>query len=102
MGVHQSSAEAYYSDKTQAAIGTEKVRVLDYLRSHGPSTRREIAADLHLERGSVSRTVCDLMAGEDSLVIELDGHRPCPITKRNVSWVCLRADAPWMQGSLLP
>lgn len=97
----QTSAECFHSTSFQSQAATERDRVLTYLiRRAGPATRREVAADLHMERGSVSRAVCELMAGGDSPVVELDGLHQCPITGRRVNWICAREYAEGMQWGL--
>ena len=90
--VRQSSADCFYSDSFQDQSRSERERVELYLRFKGPTTRREVAEALHMERGTVSRAVCELMddkrPGVDPAVIELDEMRPCPVTGRRVTWIC--------------
>lgn len=80
-----TSIETYHDHAFQHGAGVIRKQIADLVRQRGPMTRREIAADLHLETSTVSGRVHELIdAGE---FVELDEPRPCPITKRSVRWV---------------
>lgn len=99
MTVNVASAECFNTASFKSKAASERARVLEYIRGKGACTRREIAGDLGIERGVASRAVCELMEGGDkSLVVELIGLHPCPISKRPVTWVCLRSEMLWAQA----
>jgi len=86
MTARAASIETYHDTGFMAIAGLQRQRIADLLRERGPMTRREIAAELHMETSSVSGRVRELL--DAKTLTELPGQRPCPITKRNVSWVC--------------
>ena len=96
MSARETSAEAYYGIASKAASDREIIEQL--VRQRGPMTRREIASFLHMETSSVAGRVNELMT--DGIVVELDEKRPCPETKRLVTWLVHAEDAPGFQRGL--
>lgn len=80
-----TSIETYRDTSFQCGAGQLRKQIADLVRQRGPMTRREIAAELHLETSTVSGRVHELIDAET--LVELTEPRPCPITKRNVGWV---------------
>jgi len=80
-----TSIETYHDHAFQHGAGVIRKQIADLVRQRGPMTRREIAADLHLETSTVSGRVHELL--DAGTLVELTEQRPCPITKRCVSWV---------------
>ena len=90
MTVRHTSAECFHSQSFQSAAHSDREIIAELVRKRGPMTRREIASFLHMETSSVSGRVNELL--ESSVLHELDDKKPCPITKRLVTWVAHRED----------
>lgn len=85
MTARAASIETYHDSAFQHGAGLLRQQIAEHVRQRGPMTRREIAADLHLETSTVSGRVHELL--DAGTLVELTEQRPCPITKRNVGWV---------------
>ena len=98
MTARHTSAECYHSSAFQNTAHSDREIIAELVRKRGPMTRREIAGFLSMETSSVSGRVNELMSEE--VLIEIDEKRPCPITKRLVTWVQHSEDAAGHQMGL--
>lgn len=85
MTARAASIETYHDSAFQHGAGLLRQQIAEHVRQRGPMTRREIAADLHLETSTVSGRVHELI--DAGTLVELTEQRPCPITKRAVGWI---------------
>lgn len=88
--VRQTSIDTYHSPSFQGMSGCIRAQIADLLARRGPMTRREIAAELHLETGNVSGRCAEMLDDDEPVIAELPELAPCPITKRRVHWLVHR------------
>lgn len=100
MTARHSSAECYHSASFQNTAHSDREIIAELVRKRGPMTRREIAGFLSMETSSVAGRVNELMSEEPPVLVEIDEKRPCPITKRLVTWVQHAEDAAGHQMGL--
>ena len=84
--VNQASLDTYRSEEFQNAAATYRQQIVSLLKRRGPMTRREISIELLADVSCIAGRVNELIESGD--VRQLPGLRACPITKRNVNWVC--------------
>lgn len=98
MSARETSIETYHSPRFQHHAASDRDIIAQLVRQRGPMTRREIASFLHMETSSVSGRCNELL--ELGELTELDDKRPCPITKRVVTWLTHAECAPGHQMGL--
>jgi hypothetical protein len=98
MTVRQTSIDTYRDHGFMHQSASDRAMIEQLVRQRGPMTRREIASFLHMETSSVAGRCHELI--DLGSLVELPEKRPCPITKRMVTWLAHSEHATGFQMGL--